>query len=349
MDDGSLSKVAASASICTHSFTKKEVQLLIDKLCRLGIYADMRHDNHMKKAKIGGWYITMNAEATREFITMIKPYLHESMAYKGEINMRPVETVNCQFCGAPMPMGPRQDGHMTVCDSDECQKQRHKILNAKYRTQPGKQKELNEKYRAHYVANLEESRRRGREDAQRRLQDPAYRAQVNEQRRIRNAQRKLENPPIVEMVTCSFCGDEIPRANRRKDAPMVACSKKECKAAKHMTTIRAIRAKAPKKEPAPKKMAPCGYCGEMTPVGKNNKGKAPTCSKPECMKAKRRDRHKIQYTPLEVELVNCSFCGDKMPRGTRKKGSMIFTCTKTECKRKQRNQRNATKRASANC
>jgi len=68
----------------------------------------------------------------------------------------------------------------------------------------------------------------------------------NEYKKAWRAKKKAENPKPIEMVSCSFCGDLIPRGHRRKDAPTIACSKSGCKKAKHRQNCRNSEARQKK-------------------------------------------------------------------------------------------------------
>lgn len=239
MDDGHSSTTQTSATINTQNFTRKDVEKLVAKLNSMGIAAEVKHDNHMKKAKIGGWYVYMGAEATRKFINMVKPHLHESMAYKGVVNEQPVAMVQCQFCGTEIPYGNRKEGNMVACPAKECQLERHRILSTKHIEKD--REHAREIRRKSYRKNLEANRKKKREQAVKKMQDPEHRARVNEQKRKRRAEKRAQK--TTEMVSCSFCGDLIPRGNRRKDAPTIACSKHSCKKEKHRLNSIAWREK----------------------------------------------------------------------------------------------------------
>lgn len=231
MDDGSISTSQAWITLNTQSFTKECVRLLVKKMRTFGLNPTAR-PYRRRGAKQKYWVICLGAVDARKFVEIVRPHMHESMAYKLVVpNNDSTEMVICQFCGAATPKASRQSGHMVSCEKPECKATKHRIICARE-----DRARVNERARTSYQKNIEHRREYNRNMQRTLLADPERRARVNEARRARRAAAAAYRVPV--MIKCDFCGTEIPKGNRRVGT-MVACGSQACKITKHRIICRA--------------------------------------------------------------------------------------------------------------
>lgn len=222
MDDGSLS--GKSITFSTHSFTEEEVDLLVTMLKDRGIAARKVRVN--KKDRRSYYTIRLNLVATRTFVQKVAKYVHPTLQYKLAVPAPVI--VQCAYCGVDIIARNNQvTAETPCCKKEACQRERHRELNKQYAD--ANRATINQKHRDRYHEDLPAARAKGRERA--RAYRSANNEKVNAYKRAYRARKRAAR--VVEMVTCTFCGKEIPRANRKKDAPQVACSSPACRRAKH--------------------------------------------------------------------------------------------------------------------
>jgi hypothetical protein len=320
MDDGSMSS-RGMITLHTEGFSVREVQLLSSALARHGVESSISHvprRGRSTKYRV----IKLNTVNTREFVELVRPYIHESMAYKIQLpEFHSHQTVLCTFCKSPVRRVCRSDDRMVVCESSKCERLHRKIINRRYET--AHRDEINARGKAYWQRNLEENRRRAAEAARRRREDPDFRAKINEAKRIRRAAEAAARVP--EMVVCSFCGGLVARKNRSKNLTrLVACQNPACQKERHRIHAIASAERHPRalKIPVP---CVCSYCGK-TVERKRPRPDGLTICGPECLKVHRRELGRLKTANAGPKVGLCEICGTSFTKVRNQK-----TCGNQEC------------------
>lgn len=195
LDDGSRQKGHNNGVLCTNSYSKEDVEILREWLStQWGLEAKIREVTHTLSKKTS-WVLDFCAEAFTKMVTLITPYVPESMKYKTALMTR-----TCPVCGKVFTVTDRNK-----CCSEEClkkyrkenshqyyleHKDRHQELAAKYREE---HKEEIAAQKKAWAANMteeqkEEKKRRCRERMRERLADPEEHAKILARRRERRAE-----------------------------------------------------------------------------------------------------------------------------------------------------------------
>lgn len=193
-DDGTLCN-RNSTRLCTHRYSKAEVDLLARMLtergCPAKVWKVARKDRRRQY-----WVIRLGLDSARTFIERIRPFVHPSMAYK--LRIKEPRTVPCAFCGKALtPRGKQATAEYPCCGAPDCRRAGNRLRNKKYLSE--EQREDNRRRaRQRYHANLETSRARSREIARKKRQDPAVRARMNAQKWAWH--RRLKGTPEYEVI-----------------------------------------------------------------------------------------------------------------------------------------------------
>jgi hypothetical protein len=133
-DDGTLTQ-AGGVHISTHGFPQEQVELLANMLTQRGVTAKAQQ---VKKGQKIYFIIVIGAEATRKFIEKVKPYVHESMMYK--VNLQDQVFLTCHFCQTSFlkKLGPTPD--IPACEGYTCLRKAATLRNQKYVKKHGEAK-----------------------------------------------------------------------------------------------------------------------------------------------------------------------------------------------------------------
>ena len=171
-DDGTLTQ-AGGVHISTHGFPEEQVAILADALTQRGVPAKVQP---VKKGQKTYFIIAIGLEATRKFIEKVKPYVHESMLYK--VNLQDRTFLTCHFCGTQFLKKGGPTPNTPACEEYTCLRKAAGMRNKKYIEKLGGNSALWEKKikpRLEQNPELKATLTLKRKEAEeRRKQDPLY-------------------------------------------------------------------------------------------------------------------------------------------------------------------------------
>jgi hypothetical protein len=171
-DDGTLTQ-AGGVHISTHGFPQEQVEMLARRLTQMGVTAKAQQ---VRKGEKTYFIIVIGSEATRKFIEKVKPYVHESMLYK--VNLQDQIFLKCHFCGTQFPKkgGPPSD--TPACEDSLCLRKAAGLRTKKYVQSLGGSSALWEKKIKPRLTQNPELKKalliKNKASEERRKQDPLY-------------------------------------------------------------------------------------------------------------------------------------------------------------------------------
>jgi hypothetical protein len=187
MDDGSLN--GKRVRFNSHAYSYEQNEIILSRLQELGLSGKI----YIEKKKDGRQYyfIELNTVSSREFLSKTRKYAHDSMLYKWALPK--LKYTTCAICGKKMVETQyHRQAKYPSCEKLSCKNKARTLARKDREKTPEYRQKKADRWRKWYYRDHEKNKKKNRDYARKRRQDPKVKARLNEYKKTYRKRKKEE-------------------------------------------------------------------------------------------------------------------------------------------------------------